>query len=302
MEISEEEFAENFSYWKQVLLAGRSESHGYPQTFLLGIPATHTWGLNGTRGLVDRYRAYLHQKILFDDGALLSASARRIANGTEAGYVGPSAIRAELENYVFAYLGIHNPYYIRDPLRQLGTVPGFGIFIDTKLESQEPRHCHASWRDLDSPESKMYVLAFRRFLLKPEHGRELANLQAFIRHDGDPWRYWGAEPHFSPDDTWTWTIEFRFQERVPATAFKAILWPIINKASSLMGGRSVHTRLELDADKFQASYPNCTVIKYRVSARSGGGPAALIRASTLAARYFSEWGEFPKILLNTVND
>ncbi len=59
--------------------------------------------------MVDRYKKYLHQKILFSDGALMSASARRATGETGVAHVGEAALAADLENYVFAYLGIHNP-------------------------------------------------------------------------------------------------------------------------------------------------------------------------------------------------
>lgn len=259
-------------------------------SFLLTIPVTHTWGYQATKVGLDRYESYLYETILFEDRALLSAAERARRRGVEDSSVGPNAKAAGLINYVFSYLGVHDPYYSR------GAQPAFGVFIRPDREQPAPEQCHASRRDLDSPEAAEGGAAHELNHLLPEHGRQLAHLECHFdeRHNRDEWKYWSASEFFIPDG-WEWKIEMRFLERVPVEGFIALLWPVSAKALTLQGGRSFDTKLSVGADRFQADHPGCVVVKYKVSAREGG-PMSLVRASTGAARSFVTTGEFPRLI------
>jgi hypothetical protein len=208
-----------------------------------------------------------------------------VARETTTAELGPAAIRAELGKYVFAYLGIHEPYYTR------GHFPAFGVFIAPGAESYPA--CNASRRDLDSPEvtgdlSLQFLLA--------DDSRKLAALELAIdpRHDRDFWKYWGAPEHWGDEYSeshWTWVHEFHFYRRVACGQFAAVLWPNEMVVDTKSGALRL-SEITDDAQEFRQANPQCKVVLYEPSVSE---PArTFTAASAAAARYYLENGEFPE--------
>ena len=277
----------NFSYWVSKL--GKSPPVVEAWDFVLHVPVTHTfgawrkWGQNGEK------EEFPYKNILFRDNRLISDHHRYGEFFKNSGSIRRKMTRArksKLNRFVFAYHGIHDPYYARS--NEID-VAAFGVFIKTHIE-RFPR-CHATRRDLDSREAESPPN--REFLL-PDDARLLIKYQVTYdkRHRGDFWHYWGSENYFRNSNYanthWHWKAEFHFFKEVPLKAIDAILWPFEiwgRQRQFLIGGN----RLKQD---FESRHPSCKVIPYHWSNLEP--TFSLIRASFAVARYLSDFGKYPE--------
>jgi len=281
--LSPKDLKGNFDFW--------SERAGYhPPTpavpwieeALQVLPTTHTFGLHGR----ERPKGYLHRAILFDEQALVSNAGRAMAGDrTTARTVGFNARAVLLDQFVFSYLGVHNPYYAR------GSFPAFGVFISKPLE--EYPLCNCTRRDLAVVTTGE---ALSTYFLLPEDGRRLAAMEVTHdpQHQGDFWHYWGAEQHWKgkyPTVQWRWMFEFHFRNRVSIHNVDAVLWPHVLSVDPWTLGSAVSEVAE-DQARFAQIFPKCTVISYNPSTAR---PAiAFVRASEKAARHFLKHKAFPR--------
>jgi hypothetical protein len=133
------------------------------------------------------------------------------------------------------------------------------------------------------------------FLL-PEDARDIALLEAVSdpRHKCDLWQYWSAHPFFT-NESWKWKLEFHYLNKVEIDDFAAILWPISKPKDahlSMRSGLTPNTKLNSDAEIFKKLHPNCKVIEYNYG-DTDNFDRELLKASTLAMKYFADEGKFP---------
>lgn len=259
----------------------------------LFLPTTHTFGAfkswDNPQGQPQVRETW--KNILVDDKALLSdarrSESRKILPGEPRRGM-PVARQLTLDHFVFAYLGIHDPYYARQGvIRQ----PPFGIFIATENE-KFPRVV-TTRRDMGSDEVSSDEIA-AAFLL-PLDGRQLAYYESIYdpRHNGDFWHYWGS-PQCSdgPDfhaKCWSWLVEFHYQDAVPVSTFVAIMWPheyVVFDG----GGRAL--RPIGQRDTFASENHQCHVIPYVWSRGSDGQDFR--QASDDVTRFFAKNRHFPE--------
>jgi hypothetical protein len=284
--LTPDQLAENFDYWSSRLRKGQTVSQQSTPSFLLRMPPAHTWGYRLRSQSDSPYKRFLYEIILFQDKALLAKTIRLKGGKPDTSTVGPTARLCGLDEYVFAYLGVHEPRYARDDF------PAFGVFIKVSKVLESFPRCIASRRDLDSPERKKQQVPIETHFLLPDHGRKLAELERISdpRHAADPWRYWSAFEYWNKN-SWKWKIEFHYHERVGIDDFSAILWPTDPAHFTRMSGKNGETRSNRDVTRFLETYPQCTVIRYELDWSQQGD--SLLRASTLAARHYDQKGIFP---------
>jgi hypothetical protein len=287
-DLSEVELRKNFAHWRSLLPASASypPEAGYHGA-LRQLPTTHTFGSRS--GPVE----HLDRKILFEDQALLSNAARtRTHPVAKSGTVASMAVRLGLNEFVFTYLGVHDPYYSRTHF------PAFGVFAKRDIEVFPS--CNATRRDLASPEviTDDDATILLQFLL-PVDARELAGteLQTDSRHKGSFHCYWGF-PEFWNDHTyakqnWQWKYEFHFFDSIPTTQFDAVLWPMEMRVNRWTRGR-VPAPLTARQAEFAAAHPNCAVIPYEPSTRRPG--QAFVSASARVAEYYLRNSHFPALV------
>ncbi|MBX3734091.1 MAG: hypothetical protein KF791_16060 [Verrucomicrobiae bacterium] len=282
-DLTEELMRANFNRWRgSVDVAPLTTS----ETEAIKTPVTHTFpDLNG--------RADLCQSILESDRGLLSDEKRRATALTKGGEETRHMIRARavgLDRFVFAYLGVHDPYY---STLSTGPRPAFGIFVQGGIEAF-PR-CNASRRDLGSTESICEddnpQSAQGEFLL-PSDARELCAREVRTRHKNF-WYYWGAIEFYLEEaykrEHWKWKFEFHFRDAVPVSEFDAILWPELQAADA--AGSTRFGSLSDRSVQFARNHPGCRVLRYAYRNRTPG--ASLVQASTAVCRYILAHGEYP---------
>jgi hypothetical protein len=235
----------------------------------------------------------LYRKILFEDGGLKSNRSRRSTSRDLLASVPDLAKSVGLDEYVFTYLGIHDPYYARTHF------PAFGIFVSKSAEKHP--QSNASSRDLSSPEFAAFVktLTPDEILLHfylPDRGRQLAarEFQTDAHdHGGDFKKYWGSPELWEGDyarDHWKWMFEFHFLDNIPCSEFDAVLWPLETHYNPWTRGR-IPSKASEDRSNFAKQHPSCTIISYPSSfAKPGLG---FIYASWQAIGHYLQHGIFP---------
>jgi hypothetical protein len=284
-DLTESRLRENAALWNSRLgFKTGVPKDGTPLAFL---PTTHTFSF--ARVLIGKSSdRMLYQKILFDDRALLSSFTLAAGDSTILSRtIGPRALAAGLDKFVFSYLGIHNPFYCR------GSFPGFGVFIRV-TEEVFPK-CNATRRNLSSPEVSANECS-SEFLL-PTDVRELVSNEVESRHSGDVWRYWGHPDYWTSAyalNMWQWLAEFHFVNRIGVESFEGILWPNDTAASPSYSGRMYADQLREDHRKFRQQFETCQIITYKPS--KARPITAFVKASYDAAFYYATNRRFPEFV------
>jgi hypothetical protein len=207
---------------------------------------------------------YPYRAILFEDEALLSNQELRLRGRIEPGSDRPMEVAraVKLDQFVFAYLGVHDPFYARQTGRLFAT-KAFGVFLGVDLDVF-PK-CNATRRDLAACTGPPQ----REFLL-PRDARLYSHYQVLNDpvHFGDFWHYWGSYPYWKDADYrtrhWTWKVEFHYRTKIPVGKLEAILWPVEFVAARV--GRAGHARLDSESRAeirlFRSKYPRVFVIPY----------------------------------------
>jgi hypothetical protein len=266
---------ENFKYWVSKFVTRNVPAKDSTRKF---IPATHTFPFFKKTDVA--------QEILLNDQALLAAKVRRRGTGADSGREMMEARSMNLHEFVFSYLGAHDPYYAK-----IGRAnsPGFGVFI--KRDIEEFPSCNATRRDLASKEAEK---PFEREFLLPSDARSFACLQALNdkRHSGDFWHYWGDPKYLREvgylSHQWEWKVEIHFHEKVEVDDFEAIIWPYHEVA---IGAGKKAKKVLGDVDAFQKTFPKCKTILYNWENPSER--TSLFIASNIVANYFVEHREYP---------
>lgn len=250
-------------------------------TFFRRVPASHTWGLQKRESLKDARRKFLYEKILFEDKALLS---RYLRDGLDESNQTEGDI--ELKNYVYAFIGVHEPHYTGF------SFPGFGVFIKKDIENQSADNVVALRKNPFLNKD----INVEELLLLPEDGRAISEIDSLVNYSADIWRYWGYYDVWKDTDRGK-KVELLYKYKVSVDDFAAILWPVEKAILSNNKGYSVCTDMENKANKFKKEHSGCAIVKYPYNfkdAYDGNGFYKLIKASSLTAKYYEDNGKFPE--------
>jgi hypothetical protein len=290
-DLTEASLKKNFGYWLRKLRVRKSVVHPWDMAFK--IPSTHTFGAWRKWGEGEDAQDFPYDQILFRDRGLISDYHRRkrIRRGLKTPYRKMSkAKRVKLDRFVFAYFGVHDPYYARSGEID---VAAFGIFIQTDLE-RFPK-CNATRRDLSSAEAEWPP--DREFLL-PIDARIIAKQQVASEkhHKDDFWHYWGNEQYFMDpgyaNEHWSWKTELHFFERVDVKHMDAVLWPYeLRGRLNDWGGRRRYFIGGDAANQFKKFHPSCQVIPYHWS--NAKPTLSLVKASGAVSRFLVVKGRYP---------
>jgi hypothetical protein len=255
---------ENFAYWLSKWNPCRHPSGGDAPG--LTIPTTHTFPAERWEAAKNAH-VYPYREILFEDQALLSNFRQRSLGRIPRGELGPKmeeARAANLDKFVFAYLGVHDPYYARQTGCQMA-YKAFGVFLGRDLDVFPA--CNATRRDLASKEAEKPPN--REFLL-PQDARTYSQYQVLNdkNHVDDFWHYWGGYHYWMVaeyrEKHWEWKIEFHYREEVPVGRLEAILWPVEFVSVRLRGGIQAKDNSESvsELELFRRSHPGVWVVPY----------------------------------------
>ncbi len=196
-----------------------------------------------------------------------------------------------LDDFVFAFFGIHDPYYASlKPQGKEPLIAPFGVFVKKEIENF--RVCNVSRRDCASFKDENINLLTQFFI--PSDARKLVVCDIHDYHNDDFWHYWGTDALWKNDyanDHWRNVFEFHYHKEVRVDKFEAILWPL--ERTSMSNGISYEDD-EKEITDFKNTNMTCNVIKYRFESRFGFG--SFVTASYRAIKHYQEHGSFPEIV------
>lgn len=238
---------------------------------IFSMPTTHTFGYE--KVLIDSFLSravsvFPYKDILFKDKALLSDRLRSKKNGSSQ----PSLMRKMskareygLDEYVFAYLGLHEYYYAKNAGMEM---PAFGVFIHPSTDAFY-EDINATLWDLESRFASLYKP--ENITLDVSHARdytafEIANIY------GEFFNYWicqdYAEKEYHDDNMWEYKREFHYKERVDLSDISMIIWPIemINNDSDVYEPRN---GVQKEIEEFERRNEDIMVYKYQWTFNEG---------------------------------
>ena len=288
-DLSPDNAEQNFLYWSKFLCCQPDQSN--PSDPPLIVPLAHTFPARKVWHSGEKDLCY---EILESGTGLVSDHHRDINGHYLPDEPRPKMARArtlQLNKFVFAYLGVHDPVYARNYSDGLFT-QSFGLFLKRSIESFP--YCNATRRDLASVESSFLVNPNADFLFA-EHGRRLCRCEIVktAKHKGDFWQYWGAGEFWKPayiSDHWKWKYEFHFLDRVPVDDFEAILWPEVS--AGMKSGGTGFSALHDRAKAFQQHYPQCKIVFYEWNDRAP--IMSFVNASTAVTKFRLARGDYPQ--------
>jgi hypothetical protein len=216
------------------------------QDILDQIHTTHTFDFEASKSILFHQKALLSQQQWKNMGIYKEEVSTNLGEGEI------------LSNYVFAYLGIHDPYYSWDKERNI-YVPAFGAFLPSSIGDKY--NANATRRDLSSPQS---LSDKSKEFLSTVLARTYAAYQIANEHENF-WDYWGDYNYIDNnatylDDLWKWKIEFHYLDKVNCCDFAALLWPVekIYKPNRT----SINSDIINEIKGFKKDNPNVIVYPY----------------------------------------
>lgn len=309
MEITDQVAKKNFDYWqsKEGIVDSFEKEGELILDQLRKVKGAHTIAYrkaNGTKVEKPLFSIFgLQGNGKFDrrKSAILSDSIR---NGD--GRHMKTARSLGLDQFVFSYVGTHLPYH------REGDAPPvcpFGIFVNV-LDFPES---HGSPCDRSFASKTLERNEILNYFLTPNDLQHLlANrILSDEYFEGDFWRYYGDykkwhDTNYSLDH-WKRLAEYCFYQRVMPNDIVAILWPVWEE-TALENGEYLPDELFEKIDEFKNEFPSIQVILYRpyqreITAKNWSEinqrdwQFALVEASNLAQKYYSEFGVFPSDIL-----
>lgn len=266
IQITPQALEENFNYWKSNWKDIKEPSDEV-KNFVNSIMTTHTFPYE--KIFTNDYKYKPYERIFLQSEGLLSDGYRDANNLFEKKEPRRKMSRARkfnLNNYVFAYLSIHDPYYAKNKTVKINCLP-IGIFIKKDEETEAFDFCLPTRRDID--EDNVYVdqLNLIREFLSAKRVRELICYQIFNEktHSNDPWHYYGT-PNYWTDknyagNSWKYRAEFHYYERVEIEKIEAVLWPIWKR---FKGSEKLLSNSELPLFILKKDFPDCKFIPYEL--------------------------------------
>lgn len=308
--VSEKKLTENFNYWKGKWNPLKQPPDQLKQLVNKTFP-THTFPyqksiLDENQIVKERVKPYKAIFSAFNPEGLLSdgfrTKSRHYKKG-EAARTMNEARKFGLNNYVFAYLGIHEAYYGPD-IKFCVDPPDlrpFGVFIKEDVETFP--NCLPTRQDVNQFKG-LTRESFLRELIHPTQTRDLTALKVMneVIHNEDFWHYYGS-PEFLlqeeeseyRENAWKRKVEYHYFERLTIENIKAVLWPIWYqdvKPGKIKGEYDYEwSDTYYDLEKFRIQYPSLHVIPYELD--DGDNAASFIEASYYTIRYYLEKSIFP---------
>jgi hypothetical protein len=246
------------------------------------LDVTHTFAE------IDRDGCSLFQNIFFNSNenhrGLLSYQYRENNGLPNSRDPSGDAALFGLYEFVYAYLGSHEPYYGGGDID-----PAFGVFLSKELE--RTISSNASRRDLASPEIRPPVE--NEFMI-PEDARKIIVFEIVNGYHGDIWHYWG-NPNADYADAdylknmWKKKAEMHFFDSVQISDINGIIWP--HKRVWTVNGFDDSQRTEKQR-QFVELYPNIRIYNYQWNPESGS--KAFLNASYRVSQYLFEHNEYPE--------
>jgi len=306
LKLTRKKLTENFNHWLSIWPERTEPEAVISELFTSQILTTHSFPFE--KRLADKdivcYESIFSEN---EENGILSNGYRKKLKINPDDDKSNRNIPDGLENYVFAYLGIHQPYYSRKQTDKLGiNSKPFGIFINSAIDNESVEKfddCHASRRDLgeSNPEvdSRNKDLEF----LLPENARTLMAYQ--ICNDPDHtghsseqiecfWHYYGSIESWKNKDyatnSWKKKAEFRYFEKIKISDIKAVLWPIW--VEGIIDGAPVFSKTYDDLKVLSEKYSNIQFITYNLDLRKP--EICFVEASYISIKQYLSDGKFPE--------
>lgn|GEM_PF-2646999 len=227
-----------------------THSFGYEKTFYIDPAETITASV------------YPAKAILFDNGAFLSDKLRdsmRVPGDLQPVRTMVKARDFGLDEYVFAYLGVHEYYYTQC---RASNTPAFGAFFPADLDRTMP-DSNVTLYDLQSSNAAPYQP--EEMTLYPDDARSITSNEIHNKYGSDFFNYWICDDYvvndFIDDNKWMQKREFHYKEKVDVSNLAAILWPL-DLSYSPGSGPTIKTSTLVEIVEFQRQYPSIEIYKY----------------------------------------
>lgn len=304
--LKETELVSNYNYWMNKFNSPVIK----PETSILSILrekicTTHSFPFtkNTPTGDVIPYETIFSD---LPDNGILSNGLREEKNINPDDDKSSRNIPPGLKNYVFSYLGIHQPYYSRMQEDKLGLLSKpFGVFIKNPYSNPDleifPEN-HASRRDVgkDNDDVDQKNLDFEYLL--PRDARLLMAYQICNDHVHKVaidqidcfWHYYGNKKYWADkdyaDNSWKKKAEFRFFEKLELSEISAVLWPVWIHGSD--EENEEYSRTHDDVQVYSKKYPDIKFITYDLDLRNP--EICFVEASYIALEFYLKNNKFPE--------
>lgn len=304
--LSEEKLKSNADHWiKQFTDEGGVINEDIKSLLTRKISTTHTFSYKKKTpsGDVIPYKSIFS---LSPNNGLLSNGYRELNSINPEDDKSNRNIPLGLKNYVFAYLGMHQPYYARSIGDKIGlhTKP-FGVFFKTPemaTKIEEFPHHHATRRDISPFNEEVNQAHIDLEYLLSSDARTITSYQ--ICNDqahkqlGDImenfWHYYGNPQYFNDvlyaNNSWKKNAEFHYFEKVETDEIAAVLWPVWIEGTD--GVDELYSETHEDVQFYSKQFPLIKFITYDLDLRDP--ESCFIEASYVALRFFLKNNKFPE--------
>ena len=308
--ITSQKADDNYLFWIKKLSIDSDPEINHPKTFEMvsNIFGNHTFPFKVYDNVSNNYIYPIYDLFnKLDDpdyfNGLLSNRKRRIV-----GQHMKTATELGLDNLIFSYLGIHDPYH------RLGDIPPpmpFGLY----LEAGTFAYTHGNPWDRDyNNNDKVDIDEIEYYFLKHNDLKKIItwrieNDQFFEKNF---WRYFGTMKYWEEEsyikEHWKNTAELCFYETIPSKHIAAILWPVWE--AGFVQKEVMPDELQEFATKVKWEYNKAFqreihIVFYRPygdiineanweSSNQTDMELNLIRASQSVQEYYEQYRKFPK--------
>lgn len=304
--LTKRKLTENYDYWLSLWKDRVEPEKLISELFKHQLLTTHTFSFEKNLGAID----IIPYKTIFSDNqenGILSNGYRKVLKINPDDDLSSRNIPEGLENYVFAYLGIHQPYYSRKQDDKVGinTKP-FGVFVKSPQDDELIEgfdDCHASRRDIGTGNEEVDQLNKELEFLLAENARKLMSYQ--ICNDSLHtcyattqlecfWHYYGNPDLWRNSDyasnSWKKKAEFRYFEKIRTSNIKAVLWPIW--VEGVVEGVPIFSKTYEDLKDISKRFMDIQFITYNLDLRKP--EICFIEASYLSIKHYLTNGKFPE--------
>lgn len=262
---------------------------------LLTMHTTHTFGYEKTfytdASRTLSHTVYPYRSILIEKRAFLSERYRNKGLMHQAGEQTRKMTKARiygLDNYVFAYLGLHEYYYAQTDGMN---IPAYGAFLSHTLDYEA--HANSTLYDLESGLAAGYDP--KDITLNTNDARVFTASEITVRYENDLFTYWicpeYADKAFYDDHMWAHKREFHYREKVELADMEAILWPVELVAIDDTDRMVIRADIRAEIAEFRRYNPKVNVYKYIW--KGAEGLERFSFASKLVTEYYYQQNEYP---------
>ena len=295
--ISKETCEKNYIFWKEKIGASELEEKELTSVTNLveSILPAHTFSYkkNGVMLLQSIFGYDVSQNTFNNDMKGILAKKFR-DRSLKFGHMKTSD-KLGHDEFVFAYLGIHNPYHRKKddlPIRP------FGIFI--KKDVEEFAYCHGTPADVAEENELIDRSNLDKYYLLPSDLRKLKAAEILSDSEIEDFEYYLGSPdpekwHYNNDygkNLFKRTGEMRYYRSIGSDDIKAILWPFF---TDIVYNGEPYMDENLDMyNAFKKAFPDIDVIKYsHDDSDQLDWEMRLIESSYYTTKFYTENGIFP---------